>query len=73
MTLTDLLIELGDSAAAELFGVKVRTIQSWRRGERYPRPEQAWVIVARSEGRVDYAGIYGPSTPAANEPVEAAA
>lgn len=72
MTLSAFIRELGDQAAADLFGVKVRTVQSWRRLERYPRPEQSWVIVAKSEGRVDYAGIFGPHGTAANSDAQQA-
>lgn len=59
LSLPDFIAEIGDERAAELFDVTVRTAQSWRRRERYPRPIQARLIVARSDGRVDYAGIFG--------------
>lgn len=65
MTLSKLISDMGDAAAAALFGVKLRTVQSWRRRERYPRPEMAWKIVEKAGGRVDYAGIFGPPSPAA--------
>ena len=66
MSLPELITELGDEAAADLFGVKLRTVQSWRRRERYPRAGQARLIVARSGGRTDFAGIFDspPSEPA---------
>lgn len=57
-TLKDFLCELGDEAASELLDVAPRTVASWRRGERLPRPAQAARIVRVSNGRVDYAGIY---------------
>lgn len=58
-TLPEFIERIGDNAAAELFGVKVRTIESWRRRERFPRVEQARVIVTRTRNEVDYAGIFG--------------
>ena len=48
--------EVGDAAAAKRFGVAKRTAQSWRLGERTPRPEQAAVIVKKSP--VTFEGIY---------------
>lgn len=58
-TLPEYIERIGDSAAADLFGVKTRTIESWRRRERFPRVEQARLIVARTNNEVDYAGIFG--------------
>lgn len=52
--------EVGVEAAAKLFGVRKRTAASWRSRERYPRQKQAPLIVERTKGRVDYAGIYAP-------------
>lgn len=67
-TLSEFIVEIGDVAASRLFGVKLRTIQSWRRRERYPRPDQAHEIVRLAGGKVDYAGIFGPApTPARQE------
>ncbi len=52
-------IELvGEEKAAKLWDVEVRTVRSWRYGERTPRPIQAQKIVATSP--VTYEGIYGP-------------
>jgi hypothetical protein len=45
-----------DTKAAKLFGVKPRTVLSWRLGDRTPRPAQAAVIVKKSP--VTYEGIY---------------
>lgn len=61
MTLPEYIADLGDEAAAQLFDVRVRTVQSWRRRERYPRPEQAERIVRLSNGKVNYEGVYAPS------------
>jgi hypothetical protein len=59
MTLVEFIQKEGDAAAAALFGVKLRTIGSWRRLERTPRPTQARRIVEATQGRVSMAGIYG--------------
>lgn len=58
MTLNDYIDHVGDSAAAKRFGVEVRTIASWRRGERQPRPETAWLIEERTGGAVSFAECY---------------
>ena len=54
--LAEYIAEVGDEKAAAMFGVKTRTAKSWRLGDRYPRPEQAKVIVENSP--VTYEGIY---------------
>jgi hypothetical protein len=59
-SLPKFIAAIGDPAAAELFDVKLRTVQSWRRRERHPRAEQAARIVELSGGEVDYAGIFAP-------------
>jgi len=46
-----------DAEIAEQIGVRPRTVQSWRLGERYPRPEQAREIIARLPVTMD--DIYG--------------
>lgn len=48
----------GDDKCAEIFNVKPRTAASWRRGERFPRPEQANFIVKATNGEVTLNGIY---------------
>lgn len=48
----------GDEFCAELFGVKLRTIGSWRRGERIPRPHLANEIVRLTKGKVQLEDIY---------------
>ena len=73
MNLRDFLKEIGDDTAAKLIGVKPRTISAWRRGERFPRPEQAARILRASNGRVDYEGIYSVSGPAPDAPDNRAA
>lgn len=59
MNLKTYIETLGDDAAAKLFGVKSRTVQSWRRGERSPRPEQARKIVKKSGGKLSLEAVYG--------------
>lgn len=51
------LAETGDRQAAALLKVKERTVKSWRRGERMPRPEAARDIVTRIP--ITLADIYG--------------
>lgn len=58
LTLCQYIVEVGDQAAVKAFGVKLRTVQSWRRGERVPRPSQVPRIIAGSGGRVGPSGIY---------------
>lgn len=55
----DYLTALGDERAASLLDVPARTVQSWRRGERMPRPAQARRIVERAP-TVSMDDIYAP-------------
>lgn len=57
LSLPEYIQQVGDEAASILFGVKRRTVESWRRKERHPRPEQARLIVKKSP--VTMEGIYG--------------
>ena len=50
--------QLGDVEAASLFCVKLRTIESWRRGERFPRREKALSIQDLTLGAVSFAECY---------------
>lgn len=50
------LHQLGDEKASRLFGVARRTAQSWRLGERKPRPDQAKAIIDKTP--LTYASIY---------------
>jgi DNA-binding transcriptional regulator YdaS (Cro superfamily) len=60
------LAAIGDEEAARRLGVKVRTVKSWRLGDRVPRPEQARAIVGRAPVTLD--DIYGTApTPRAVE------
>ncbi len=49
-----------DEVAAELFGVKKRTVSSWRRLERAPAPSQSLNIIEKTQGQIDWEGIYRP-------------
>ena len=57
LSLSEYIQKVGPQVAADRWGMKVRTVESWKRHERYPRPEQARVIVANSPVTMD--GIYG--------------
>ena len=57
-TLPKFIEEIGEAEAARIGQVKPRTIQAYRRRERYPRPEIAERFVAT--GLVDWEGIYAP-------------
>lgn len=52
------LDRVGDDAAAERLGVAKRTVQSWRLGERAPRPVQAQQITSKMPVTMD--DIYRP-------------
>lgn len=55
------LARLGDEVAADFLQVNRRTVQSWRLGERVPRPAQARAITKKSRLTLD--DIYGePNT-----------
>lgn len=49
-----------DEVAAKMFGVKKRTISSWRRLERAPAPCQSFHIIEKTNGEIDWQGIYQP-------------
>ena len=49
-----------DEVAAKLFGVKKRTVSSWRRLERAPAPNQSLMIIEATDGKIDWKGIYLP-------------
>lgn len=61
MDLPDFIRTHGDDRCAELFGVKPRTVASWRRRENFPRAQKALEIVEKTDGLVSLAGIYGAS------------
>lgn len=57
MKLTDYLQTIGDKAGAELFGVKRRTVKSWRLGMP-PSRTNAEKIIRATGGKVTWADIY---------------
>lgn len=59
MTLPEFIIEQGDAEFAQLVDARLRTVQSWRRRERMPRPVQARKIIQIAAGRLDLDSIYG--------------
>lgn len=63
MTLVEFIEETGDEACSQLWGVELRTVQSWRRRERTPRRRKASLIVSTSP--VTWEGIYRPQEEAA--------
>jgi hypothetical protein len=52
--------QLAIERAAKLFDATPRAVKGWLYRERYPRRETAHIIVQRSKGKVDLAGIYAP-------------
>ncbi len=65
MKLNEYLIKTGDEPVAQALCVKVRTVASWRRGERIPRPEQALRLVDFAGGELTLADIYAAQSEAA--------
>jgi DNA-binding transcriptional regulator YdaS (Cro superfamily) len=60
MELAVYILKRSDREIAELLGVKPRTVSSWRRMERVPSPMQSLNIIQKSNGKVDWKGIYQP-------------
>lgn len=50
----------GVHRAKEILKVRERTLRSWLRFDRAPELDAAALIVMRTDGRVDYNGIYAP-------------
>lgn len=57
MRLPDYITQVGPAKFAKTFKVKKRTVISWQRMERRPRPETAQLIVEKTP--VTMEGIYG--------------
>jgi DNA-binding transcriptional regulator YiaG len=57
MRLPDYIKQIGAAKFARQFRVKRRTVESWKRMERRPRPETAQEIVEKTP--VTMEGIYG--------------
>ena len=58
MTLPDYIRQIGEAKAATVFGVKQRTVKSWREGARQPRPLQAAKIEDITHGIVSFRECY---------------
>lgn len=71
MNLSDYIAKHGVDSCAKAWNVSERRVKSWRYGERFPRPEQARVIVAATAGAVTMDDIYGIQMP--TQSAEAAA
>lgn len=68
ITLAEFISELGDAEFSRRLKTPIRTVQSWRRRERLPRPAQAQEIIELAAGRLDFESIYGqPTTAQLNE------
>lgn len=61
MDLPQYITQIGDQAAATLFGVPIRTVRGWRWRQRLPRAKTANLIVEKTGGKVTHAGIYSQS------------
>ncbi|ODT97285.1 MAG: hypothetical protein ABS82_01135 [Rhodanobacter sp. SCN 67-45] len=72
MTLPEFITELGDAEFAHRTSTPIRTVQSWRRRERVPRPSQAQEIIRLFGDRLDFEGIYGSVATEGGSPAEAA-
>lgn len=59
ITLPEFIAEIGDIEFSRRLKTPVRTVQSWRRRERRPRPTQAQEIIRLANGRLDFEAIYG--------------
>jgi len=58
MTLSEYISNAGDDIAAARFFVSERTAASWRRGERFPRPDKAKEIERITAGAVSFAECF---------------
>lgn len=58
MKLSEYISMVGDSVAAELFGVTERTAESWRLLERRPRPEKAREIEKVTKRKVSFSDCF---------------
>ena len=62
MKFTDFVSKIGgDAELADRLGVKPRTVQSWRLGDRQPRPVLAQKIIKISDGDLSWDDIYYPT------------
>ena len=59
LSLVDLITEIGDDQAAAMFGVKRRTVASWRRSERWPLARDIPHLIELSGGRLSLESFFG--------------
>lgn len=60
-TFPEYIAAIGIDVFALRYGVKPRTVSSWRYGERTPRPDQARELVIKSGGDLTMDMIYRPA------------
>ena len=58
LSLIDLITEIGDDQAAEMFHVKRRTVASWRRSERWPLARDIPHLIDLSGGRLSLESLF---------------
>ena len=58
LSLIDLIAEIGDDQAAEMFRVKRRTVASWRRSERWPLARDIPHLIELSGGRLSLESFF---------------
>lgn len=58
MDLAAYIKAVGDEEAARLFDVPLRTVASWKYGEKTPRPKKAIEIERVTKGKVRFTEIY---------------
>lgn len=58
MKLSEYIEMVGDSVAADMFGVTERAAMSWRRLERSPRPEKAREIAKVTKNKVSFSDCF---------------
>ena len=63
MNLPEYIRTIGETTAAQKFGVSVWTIRAWRQQAKFPRASKANEIVAVTDGVVGLDGIYAPAKP----------
>ena len=63
MNLAEYIKDQGDQQVADNLEVSVRTVASWRRGERFPSSLAIRQLVKGSGGRLTYAEVYDDYSP----------
>lgn len=71
MRLSDYIEKYGDEHCSEIFGAKLRTVRSWKYGDRCPGPAMAAKIERTTRGDVTFSECYAVVTEqAADAPSE---